>query len=191
MKKFWFVILGVAVLVSVAWAIQTGGTDLSSKLQRRSLAGLEGVAVLVRLYSEDEPEKYGLRYDELKTITELGLRRNGIKVLTDEEHLKARGMPKLDVSITAIVSGSPDEENLVSAAATMISVEMRQRVILERDPAILYPMATTWERGLVQISTVKDISEGVKQGIKDFVDEFCNDYLAANPIRRTVPYMVD
>jgi len=186
MKKFWITILVVAVLVSVAWAVTL---DVDSEVwlqkeERRSLAGLEGVGVLIKM---PEAEEYGFQADELQVIAELGLRRNGIKVLTDEEFVKARGNPYLDVSVTMVGGLSDDEVILGGAAAAMVDVALKQSVLLQRDPTILYRTASTWNKSVVWIGGVERIGESVKETVKKYIDEFSNDYLAVNPIEKPVP----
>jgi hypothetical protein len=122
-----------------------------------------------------------LEADELQGITELGLRQNGIKVLTYEERLKASGQPYLDIAIAATVS--PDELNI---KAVGISVALKQTVILERDPTIRCINVETWDEAIVLVGGISKIDGRVKEYVKEFIDMFCNDYIAANPIERPV-----
>ena len=180
MKKVWITIMIVGVLFSVGRAVEPSGKDLLDEIHRRSLAGLEGIRVLIDIVGA---EQHGLTKDELRVITELGLRRNGIKVLTEEEWVNAGCGPYLCVDVTVVGSSN--------AKAAMISVELLQSVLLERDPTILCVSVATWEMtNILLVSgdgvTVTVFDASAKEMLGEFVDEFCNDYLAANPIERPV-----
>jgi len=65
------------------------------------------------------------------------------------------------------------------SAAVYITVKLKQNTILETNRNVCFG-ATTWEEErfmLVRQDKLKDIGEYVR----DFVDQFINDYLAANP----------
>ena len=66
-----------------------------------------------------------------------------------------------------------------------ISADLCELVTLERDPS-KRTHAPTWE-ALLTLLTFPDrnsAAQGVRQEIRDFIDEFSNDFLAANPITR-------
>lgn len=181
-KKYWILTTLFGICGSILLAVETRGREPSkpylpyphSILQQSkksdSLIGLRGVYVFVE--DKNPPaEKYGLTKKALQTETELQLQQNGIKVLSKEERLKTPGMPYLYISVYTIVRGQP--------AAVYITVKLKQDVTLMANHG-LYCGATTWEEErfmLVSEDKLKDIGEYVK----DFVDQFINDYLAANP----------
>ena len=141
--------------------------------EKEVLQGLEGVHVLVGDI-KPEVEKYGLTKKALQTDTELQLRQYGIKVLTEEEWRSTQGQPWLCINVIV----SMEEEVLLAGAA--INVELRENVLLLREPATLCFAATTWSKtGVwgVGLGRIKDL----RGSVKDFVSEFINDYLAANP----------
>jgi hypothetical protein len=179
MKKFWIIVVVFGVLFSGCRAVEPSDEELTLDMQHSSLAGLEGVGVLIRM--NPKAKERGLEADELQGITELGLRQNGIKVLTYEERLKASGQPYLDIAIAATVS--PDELNI---KAVGISVALKQTVILERDPTIRCINVETWDEAIVLVGGISKIDGRVKEYVKKYVDRFCNDYIAANPIERPV-----
>jgi len=138
------------------------------------LQGLEGVCVAVSDI-EPEVEKYGLTKQNLETDTELQLRQYGIKVLTKKkEWLSTPGIPLLGISVGVVrVEDKP-------ATAAEIRVQLRETVLLLREPKRICMVACTWQRGgvvHVGLDRIKDI-RGI---VKDFVNMFINDYLAANP----------
>jgi len=71
-------------------------------------------------------------------------------------------------------------------AAVNIQVEVRQYVMLYRNPKI-WCSATTWINGRIIICGVNKLRSLVRETVQDCVDEFINDYLAANPKEQPVP----
>ena len=197
-KKYWIlVIVSFSILIVLFPAQQiTGETDQSAKDKKNDsnltypqqlegfykrvppdgkevLQGLEGVFVLVRDIRQ-EAEKYGLTKKALQTDTELQLRRYGIKVLTLEECVSTPGQPFLCINVILSL------EEGVPLAGAAINVELRETVLLLREPKRICYSVSTWSKtGVwgVGLSRIKDLRESVK----DLVNEFINDYLAANP----------
>ncbi len=197
-KKYWILVIVSFSILVVLWPAQqiTGETNLSAKdkktdsnltaLQKAALSvksvladgkdvlqGLEGVSVLVE-YIEPEVEKYGLTRKDLQTDTELLLRQYGIKVLTFEERLSMPEMPLLYINVTAYIR----EE--IPVAAVAILVELHEDVLLLREPTRTCVGACTWQGGYVVRVGVNGIKD-LREDVKDLVNEFINDYLAANP----------
>lgn len=167
-------------LIPPVWAILRAATKAGgetphptyAQAKRETLRGLQGVEVLVEGLDPDV-EKLGLTREALKADTELQLRQYGIKVLSREEWLTAPGMPYLYIVCNAqLIEGT-------GLVAYNVQVELSQQVLLVRDPAIECT-AVTWRR-----SSVGSVGRGnlrqVRDGIKDDVAEFINDYLAVNP----------
>ena len=198
MKKYWiWVIVAFSILV-VVWATHriTGETDLSAKDketdsffvalrklgvstdpvwadEKEVLQGLEGVLVGVDI-ANPEIEKYGLTKQALQTDTELQLRQYGIKVLTEEELPSTPGMPCLFIQVNLATT----EDQPVAGGS--ITVELQENVLLLREPKRVCISATTWSKSgqiVVGEGRIKDL----RGMVKDFVNEFINDYLAANP----------
>lgn len=197
-KKYWIlVIVSFSILIVLLSAQQiTGETGLSAKDKKTDsnltalrksglldklirpdkkefLQGLEGVRVLVE-GMQPGVEKYGLTRKALQTDTELQLRQYGIKVLTFEERVSTPGMPELYINVNVLI-----KEDLPLAAAA-ISVELRENVLLLREPKRICFGASTWSRGQVARVGLLKIKE-LKKIVKGYVNEFINDYLAANP----------
>lgn len=197
-KKYWIWFIVSFSIVIVLWPARqiTGETGLSAKEKKTDriltnseksalygrmvradgkevLQGLEGVSVLVE-YILPEVEKYGLTRQALQTDTELQLRQYGIKVLTEEEMLSTPGMPCLYINVNVQIG----EEILLAAAA--INVELREKVLLLRKPKRICYSVSTWRKTGVRtvgLGRIKDL----RGTVKDLVNEFINDYLAANP----------
>lgn len=197
-KKYWILVIVSFSILIVLWPAQqiTGETDLSAKdkendsnltalyklalsaegieVDRKEiLQGLEGVWVLVATI-EPEVEKYGLTKKALQTDTELQLRQYGIKVLTREESLLTPGQPCLFVTVSVITRED------IPTASVGITVELRETVLLLREPTRICIGASTWRRGGVVSVGVSKIKK-IRGNVKDFVDRFINEYFAVNP----------
>ncbi len=171
-KKYW--ILAGLVVGSFVFASRALGTEP----ERTTLVGLQGVTVMV----EDvalEAKKYGLTKQILQTDTELRLRRHGIKVFSETETPQPPHVPLLKIDVVVVITEEP------GLAAVGIGVELRQMTLLERDPTIARFSAATWQQRAVVLTEPEKL-KSVRETVRDFVDEFINDYLAANPMREIV-----
>ena len=145
---------------------------VTEQQQREILAGLQGVYVLVVDFSPED-EKYGLNKERFKTDVELRLRQYGVKVLSNMERFLASGQPYLYINV------NPKIEEKIGLAAINISVQLKEKVLLVRNPTII-TAAATWKAQGVAMGGLDNIAQ-VRELVKDLVDEFINDYLAANP----------
>jgi predicted secreted protein len=148
------------------------GYGVEGRLEHGSLAGLQGVVVVVEQVGQ-EAKRYGLTSEELQAETELQLRENGIKVFSAQEHLQAPEMPFLYISVNVVIRAGAE------FVASNVHVAFKQAILLKRDPT-KGCMATTWEAE--KISTYKaDELKDVREDLKALVDQFINAYLAVNP----------
>lgn len=131
---------------------------------RNSLSGLHNVMVLVELRGS-EIERHGLTTKVLQTAVELQLRQQGIRV-------DPNGLP-LYVCVTAI----PDEKTGIFAI--FIEVQFSQPAVLLKNPKTR-TYATTWQHAHVWLAGLNKLGI-VRESVQDLVNEFINDYLAANP----------
>jgi len=60
-----------------------------------------------------------------------------------------------------------------------VNCDLEQYVTLERDASIS-TVAATWNDGSIGLVGVSNI-QTIRDGIKDLVDTFVNDYLSVNP----------
>lgn len=127
------------------------------------LLGVEGVHVRV-LDLPPEAEALNLTKEHIQRDVELRLRRNGIKVLPP-------GQPLLIVNVNVTFGGSQ--------VAYSVDISLQEHVFLRRDPETVVVNATTWSKGAVGICPRTDIKQ-IRESVKDYVDEFSNDYLAVN-----------
>ncbi len=175
------VALVVAVLVACASVHGAGAQNAADEFRRRTLVGLRGVGVLIESI-DSEIEKAGLSVSILRTDVELELRRSGITVLPSIAELSppavlermAAGDPYLYVNVNAL--RSPAGYYVYS-----VHVELQQGARLVRDPKMTVH-AATWNSGSAGTVGLAGLSM-LRERVRDHVDRFANDYLAANPKR--------
>jgi hypothetical protein len=134
---------------------------------------LKELAVLVEDLHPDIQQD-GLEKNTIQTDVELKLRLAGIKVVPIKEVARTPGGQYLYVNVNSLrMEGLP-------LYAISVELELQQSVWLAREPKTNLPGATTW-----QISRVGGVGKAavssMRDTIKDLVDGFVNDYLAANP----------
>ncbi|MGD0625711.1 MAG: hypothetical protein ABSB32_13445 [Thermodesulfobacteriota bacterium] len=137
-----------------------------------SLRGLWVMSVLVESLPPDIEGK-GLTKEQIQTDVELKLRLAGIKVFSDEEWVAIPRSPYLYVNAHVMVKRD------IRLAVYNIDIELRQWVILERDPKIKI-IATTWDIGYLG-SIGSDQIGDIRNSIKALVDIFINGFLSVNP----------
>jgi hypothetical protein len=136
--------------------------------QREALTGLKGVGVEVTPL-RPEAERLGLTTGQIKTDVELRLRKAGVRVLTADEVNETTGHPILFITVTPSISSG--------LCAYMINVQLGEVASLARGNAVY---ATTWLTNGVGTFWTQDMRK-IRGYVGDCIDEFINDYLAANP----------
>jgi hypothetical protein len=138
--------------------------------QQKALVGLRGVFVLVA-DMKPEAERLGLTPAQIKTDVELRLRKAGIRVLAKEECEETPGMPFLYVDLhTAFRQGS-------YPVTFLIQIKLMEWVTLARGFGIYGAIWSTSGHGGAGVSNAREM----RGYVGDTVDQFINDYLAANP----------
>jgi hypothetical protein len=166
----------ITVAVLWVWGSFVCGIAAQTETDRKSLHGLQGIAVVVEDL-QPETERDGLTKSRIQTDVELKLRQAGIRVLTTEESFKTPGSPYLYVNLNTTKT-----EVLYGAFATYafsLQVAVKQDVTLTR-ASDLKVSAPTWEThtlGTVGANNLQD----VRRVLGDSIDRFSNDYLAENP----------
>ncbi len=147
------------------------GVSYALTFGQQNLVGLKGVYVMAALESPKpkEIELLGLTEDQIQKDVELRLRKSGIKVLTDKEWATTLGTPSLMVSLSAFT--------YLSLCVYSIQVSLFEAVTLARGGQT---SASVWEADYIGMVGTKNIRT-VRDNIGDKIDEFINDYLAANP----------
>ena len=166
-KALGFLVMGIWIFIaSPLYA-------LNSEMNRATLQGLRGVRVLVEDLAP-EVEREGLVKDHLQKSVEERLRSAGIRVLTQEEAVKAPGEPYLYVNVN--ISFAKGEEEICSYS---IDVALIQNVTLVRIPKQT-SYAVTWSTGGVGLIAKKSLSE-LKESVEEFADIFVKAFFSVNP----------
>lgn len=179
-KKY---LIAAAVLVigaGIVWAAKPskkpfGKSDSDFIVGKDTLAGLPGVFVAVAPIKTDVV-KYSLTTRAFQTDVELQLRRNGVKVLSAEERIATLGRPYLWVEPLIKIDG----QQWVAG----VDIELMQDVRLVTNPRFVVS-ACTWDSSFIGAGVLLHI-QSIRRQVKDMVDTFCNDYLAANPKERPI-----
>jgi hypothetical protein len=169
-------ILLAAIAISAAvWAAvgDADARDYQRQDERRGMTGLPGVIVFVGEPGESL-QKVGVTQALVQSKVELRLRRLGIRVLSEDEWLlktEAR-FPQLSINVMGIEpSGRGD-------LAVSVHVRLIQTVQLLGTYAKI--QGATWDRLTISSGGRQRCKEGVVSRIEDYIDEFGNDFLAAN-----------
>ena len=134
--------------------------------QRESLRGIGGVTVNVLLSST--ARRSGLTDSRLKTIAELGLRKNGISI--------GSSAFELTVNVTAIESQLVSGRSLGYTAFIEVFLDGLVTILVNDSETI----AQIWGKGRLFLTDENFVRE-VGEVVEEFIDEFSNDYLAVNP----------
>ena len=167
MKTKILMLMGLSLLVTVTEARPTGDGD--------NLKGLRGVEIVVEMSENSETllQKDGVGESQLQTRLEVKLREAGIRVLTQEQGGKTPGRPYLYLNINSTkIQGNPP------VASVAIALELQEQVLLQRGKKSA--SAATWSTATVGTVPADDV-RSIYDRVGDLVDEFINDYLAANP----------
>ena len=163
-----------AVLVAVLGLLVTPSWALDDEYARATLRGLGGVGVLVADLRSDL-EHAGLPRQQLQTDIEVRLRQAGIRVLAPEERPLVPRAPYLYVSVVASLASDTVQALIVYG----IQVEVRQNVVLDTTPALVYD-ATTWSTPLYVGSVGRVNMSQIRETVSEQVDPFINAYLSVN-----------
>jgi hypothetical protein len=146
---------------------------LNSEINRATIKGLRGVRVLVEDLAP-EIEREGLVKDRIQKSLEERLRAAGIRVLTQEEAVKAPGEPYLYVNVN--ITFAKGEEEICSYS---IDVALIQNVTLVRFPKQT-SYAVTWSTGGVGLIGKKSLGE-LNGSVEEIVDVFIKAFFSVNP----------
>ncbi|NOJ53025.1 MULTISPECIES: hypothetical protein [Myxococcus] len=145
-----------------------GATASASDDVDESLRYLPGVAIVV----QSLPPHASITTAQVRTMTELALRRSGIRIFTDDEAISVSGYPVLHVNIDI---GKPKEAVIYS-----VDITLRQFVRLLSTKSLA--RAITWTTsGGYGVVPRHDVGSLIREGLQPMLDDFCNDYLKANP----------
>ena len=149
----------------------------SDKIERASLAGIDGVSVESKL--AEDIDDFGVSASDPVSRVELRLRQSGIRFSAEHAGLLATvasGVatgPVLRVSVNAL-DGPDYPLNPFS-----VTLELRQLANVERSKSTQY--VATWTRTALGVASRSGLNRGIKNVLNDLLDVFIDDYLAANP----------
>jgi len=141
--------------------------EVVAQRERESLIGLEGISVLAEDLTSDA-SRGGLSRNRIEDYAELRLRRNGIRVTSSR-------VPFLAVVVT--VREARMAGDLVGYVGG-VDISVTQRVFLARNRNDVY--AKTWSSFELFACSKENLWRYVQEILDDILDEFSNDYLAAN-----------
>jgi hypothetical protein len=176
MSKKAVIVRSATFLCLVATAVSLR-SDVAADADK-TLAGLEGISVIAAGTDKPEVTDRGVTGDWIRQTAELRLRRNGVRVLTAEESLKAPGHP--GVVVTVDVKPPDAQRGLPGLFVDSIRTSFIQRVALERDPTTK-ALAMTWEQSSFGTVGAEKFKSGIQEGIEDEIDALSNAFLAQNP----------
>ena len=163
--------LPLAAACLLAITSRTAGQDVS--LERESLAGLDGLHVLVDSINEDGQEG-GLTRGALRTYLEVRLRQAQIRVLSEDESLALERAPLLGFTVLVLPLTK-------GGWAYSLSLEVRQVTCITGGVEVgTCLVRQTWDVGGLYL-TGKDLSDSVRGNVAELMDQLVNDYLAVNP----------
>jgi hypothetical protein len=160
-----YLLAAVALMHATAFA--------QTQTQKKSLAGIPSVTVIVEPLSAQVPE-LGVTESQIKNDIELILRRNGIRVISNEECSAIVGCANfyLNLNITEVSS----MKDFFSFA---VDLEVEQFVSLARKPDMML-MAVTYSIGFKGTAGRNQL-KNLRESIKDKTETFANHYLEMNP----------
>ena len=146
------------------------------------LRGLPGVHVHITTPDLTSPEiniaYKGVTKDSILIEAELHLRKLGIPVLTEDEYIRLPSAAILDVSLNIL---KPADRNFY---AYDVDLTISELIYPEGQDSAM--SADVWHRGSLGIVGVDAVS-GISDNMGHLLDDFANDYLAANPKASAVP----
>lgn len=139
--------------------------------EKAALRGLDGVTVLVETLHDDS-KSGGLKEENLQVDAELMLRTSGVPVFPNTE--ENTGKPYLYIR----VSGMRLENTLTFSYGYEVSLKQRVRLARDTTKALT---ASTWEQSGFGYAGSQSFETAVRRNVRNYVQAFSNDYLAANP----------
>jgi len=186
-KKYW-IVGAIVICFGVFWATMVLGISKCEQAQLElfgisTLYKLKAVEPIVVIEAE-EAKLIGLNKDNLQTEVELMLRKAGIKIDSEEdkslEECVEIGRLTINVDVREI--------EFVPIYCISTRVELRQYVTLLRytetaisTRAVTWPLVSKPDVTFAGKKAGVQIRQAVLVGLTQQMNNFCNDYLAANP----------
>ncbi len=167
-KKIWIVV-GLLLVCTVAVCISSTLTH-----QQRALERLNALKVNV-LISDGAP-RGSLLESQIQTDVELKLRSYGLKVWGKGD--VAHKASTLLIGLGA-VPVHYENSSVSIGYAFFVLVQLDDHVKILRNNNLTF--AATWQGSTVAFADTDRFEEHARRIVSDYIDEFLNDYLAANP----------
>jgi hypothetical protein len=153
-------------------ALQLTGSSSAAQTEVKPLAGIKKISVVVENIDPDGV-KAGITRERLQTITELKLRLGGIRVLSDEEDAKDPDINPFFYVVVLVLQ-------LDNGRGFAVHVQADLRRFTRSPINGASTRLLLWESGTIAKtgSGMPKYAEGI---VGDLVDEFLNEFLAANP----------
>jgi len=164
----------VLILAIVIGLSLVGGERRAEADERRPLAGLFGIKVVVEELNSDA-ERDGMTTAALQTNVEFRLRQAGIRVLTRVERYRTPGEPYLYLRFTSL--------NDRGLYAYCVNLQLKEIVRLDRNPSVTTSAETWHATGAVVTVGARNLHTSFQRSVREVTDQFINAYLAANPKR--------
>ena len=143
------------------------------------LAGFSKVTTLVA-YNATGKSPFGITEERLKTILELKLRANGLRVLTAEEDLKDPSVnPYVFLEVSTLESRNKAGNAIGFAYGARLSIRLVARVPINESFAPI----ELWARDTMGVSGTEQAPATTEKIVNELTEELLNDWLAANPRR--------
>jgi hypothetical protein len=149
-------------IVLLACAALSPGED---NPERDSLRGIKEIRLIVE-HASSQPGLAGLIADDLRTFSELRLRRNGLRVVPQDSSL----VPWLYLNVNPICQDS----RAGKICAITVIVRLNQ---LGTDTPV-----TTWHQAGTLLVSSGNVNASVTEMLAKIIDLFSNDFLAANQV---------
>jgi hypothetical protein len=138
----------------------------------RSLAGIKALFISIGSDSSFEPLEPYLTEAQVRTDVELRIRKAGISVVGIGDPHDAT----VYIDIAALRSTT-------GLCAFDFSVQLRQSATVDRNNQKFG--AITWgPKGYLSMGSTMAAAETIRKKLGDYIDEFLNDYLTVNPLKR-------
>jgi len=156
----------VAVVFSFALLSLPSWADQALTPNQQKLTGISAYEVFVEELKPDAL-KCGVTQQQLKSQTELALRKNGIPVTSI-------GLDTLYVRLSILFDAR--------LRSCFYFLEVWVQEFLKRDQQRI--LATIWQKGILEAGPSEDVPRSIGMSLAELLDLLCNDHLAANPPRK-------
>ena len=140
---------------------------------RRSLQGLRGVHIEIEDFYADETQD-NLTVAFVRELAESQFRMHGIRILSEEEWLRQKGFPFLNI---IILTDNTERDEFYSYS---IHLDLNQVVVTQRNANITVPGAVTWSVDTLAFATRDEVKARITSSLGALLGTFISAYLSVN-----------